>query len=204
MSAIRGKLRPNRKLIYGIGVNDADYVVVSTINGKSIWCPIYSVWYSMIARCYSKRLQAKLLTYVGCWVCEEWLYFSNFKVWMEAQNWQGLQLDKDLVLRGNKLYSPDTCIFVSGVVNSFISSDTTRNDLPVGVQQNKNTGRFYSDCSMLGKGRKRLGTFATIEEAANAYTEFKKEMAIKLAQMQTDEKVAKLILNRYLGPKEAL
>lgn len=151
----------------------------------------------MIERCYSERVHSHHKNYIGCSVCDEWLYFSNFKVWMEQQDWRGKQLDKDLIIKGNKLYSPDTCIFIDAMVNSFISSDISKNNLPVGVQQNKKTGSYYANCSMLGKGRKHLGSFATVEEASLAYKKFKKEIAFMLIEQQTDERVRNLLIERY-------
>lgn len=188
-----------------IGINDADYFVAQIIDGKYVSCKIFKTWTGMLERCYSEQVKAKRPTYIGCTVCDEWLTFSNFKRWMETQDYEGKQLDKDLISKGNKVYSPETCIFISPMVNSFISSGSADNGFPVGVQQNKQTGRFYSDCLQLGEGkRKRLGTFATVVEAAKAYVDFKKEMAVKLASMQTDARVAELILERFENLGEEL
>ena len=108
--------------VYGVGTNDAGYAIqvmesVRGANGKPkqriIWfCPFYRRWVHMLERCYSERYQEKKPTYIGCTVCEEWLRFSNFKSWMETQDWEGKHLDKDLLVEGNKIYSPDTCILV--------------------------------------------------------------------------------------------
>ena len=73
----------------------------------------------MLQRCYSESHLVRQPTYKGCSVCEEWLTFSNFKSWMEQQDWEGKQLDKDLLVYKNKIYSPETCVFVSSVINSF-------------------------------------------------------------------------------------
>jgi hypothetical protein len=106
-----------RKPIYGIGTNDADYMVDPRIDGKRGRCPIYRVWKSMLERCYSEKRQAKCPTYIGCTVCKEWLTFSNFRRWMVNQDWQGKQLDKDILVKGNKIYSAETCCFVTQAVN---------------------------------------------------------------------------------------
>lgn len=75
-----------RSLIYGIGVNDANYLVASRMDGKVVKCPFYQVWTDMLMRCYSKKYQQRQPTYVGCYVHSEWFAFSNFKAWMEEQS----------------------------------------------------------------------------------------------------------------------
>lgn len=114
----------NKRLVYGVGNNDADYVVekreeIGYVGGKRrrklMWvCPYYQTWKDMIKRCYSTKCQEKFPTYKGCSVSADWHTFSNFKAWMEKQNWEGKQLDKDILIEGNKVYSPETCVFVSG------------------------------------------------------------------------------------------
>lgn len=109
------------KKVCGVGINDADYATQGRdkITGKRWWCPYYSRWHSMIKRCYSEKYQEKNPTYKGCAVCEEWLYFSNFKRWVEEQDWKGKHLDKDFLVEGNKVYGPDTCVFMDGSLNTF-------------------------------------------------------------------------------------
>ena len=132
-----------RKLVWNIGINDADYSVEKKTswyeNGKQkqkrVWvCPFYEKWRPMLQRCYSEKFQNKRPTYKGCSVCQEWLTFSNFKAWMEQQDWYGKELDKDILFPGNKIYSPDTCIFVDQGVNKFlIESNAARGKYMVGV-----------------------------------------------------------------------
>lgn len=69
----------------------------------------YYIWKSMLARCYSAR---KSSCYEGVTVCEEWHNFQNFAKWFEENYVEGYELDKDIKIRGNKLYSPETCMFV--------------------------------------------------------------------------------------------
>ena len=111
-----------RKLICGVGINDAPYssLIGYTIDGKQIRCPFYIRWKSLIQRCYSeknwkqtnKHGYLKNAQYEKCVVVEEWHKFSNFKKWMELQNWEGNHLDKDILFPGNNTYGPDTCLFV--------------------------------------------------------------------------------------------
>ena len=198
-----------RKLVCGIGLNDADYVVVEReeigrTDGKrkqrQVWiCPCYSTWKHMLARCYSTKLQEKRPTYKNCTVSDEWLVFTNFRNWMMAQDWEGLQLDKDLLFEGNKVYSPDTCVFVSLLVNSFtVDCRAARGEWHVGVNWDKQAGKFRAQCSNpFTKKQENLGLFATEQEAHNAWLKRKLELAHKLAAIQTDHRVAKALVDRY-------
>lgn len=88
----------------------------STIDGKST--ASYEVWSSMIRRCYSTKSQEKHPTYKGCSVCNEWHNFQNFSEWFEFNYSAGLHIDKDIKIKGNKIYSPETCIFVTQSINT--------------------------------------------------------------------------------------
>lgn len=192
------------RLIYGVGVNDIDYVAqkFTTIDKKDVlvWvCPFYSRWKSMLARCYSKKEQQAKPAYKGCSVCKEWLTFSNFKAWMEKQEWEGKSLDKDLLVRGNKVYSPDTCIFIDQRVNTFLTESTaTRGDYPIGVNFRQSSGKFAASCrDITTSKRKHIGYFSCPNEAHKAWLAFKLEQAKILAVEQTDPRVAKALIERY-------
>lgn len=107
-----------RRPVYGVGINDANYQITPIINGRQVMCPIYQAWSGMLERCYSGKYQAKKPTYIGCAVCNEWLTFSKFRAWMLKQDWQGKQIDKDIRVKGNKIYSAETCMFVTNKENS--------------------------------------------------------------------------------------
>ena len=81
----------------------------------------YKCWNSMLKRCYSAKYQEKYPTYKDCRVCDKWLYYSNFKKWYDTNyyeiNNKTSQLDKDILIKGNKMYSPDTCVFVPQFIN---------------------------------------------------------------------------------------
>lgn len=102
-----------RKLIYGVALNDSWYNVNYKSVGVTFSCPYYTRWVAMLRRCYSSSYKAKKTTYRDCSCCDDWLVFSVFRSWMEQQDWEGKELDKDIRVRGNKLYSPTTCLFVS-------------------------------------------------------------------------------------------
>ena len=107
-----------RKPVFGVGTNDADYIIDRRIDGKRVACPIYRAWKNMLKRCHSDKYQKDRPTYIGCSVCKEWLTFSNFRRWMLTQDWQGKQIDKDIKFKGNKIYSPETCMFVTNKENT--------------------------------------------------------------------------------------
>lgn len=201
------------KLVYGVGRNDADYVVdkketIGYVDGKQkqkkVWgCPYYQTWIDMLKRCYSAKHQERQPTYKDCSVSTEWLTFSVFKRWMEKQQWEGLQLDKDLLIEGNKVYGPDTCVFVSQTVNKFINDrGNDRGEWLVGVDWHKQTEKFRAQCSNpFTKKVEHLGLFTCEQEAHNAWLKRKLELAHELAAIQTDERVAKALIDRYTNYK---
>lgn len=183
------------RLVCGVGVNDAGYAVCPRVNGKTVWCLYYRAWGSMLSRCYSKKFKNTRPTYIGCTVCDEWLTFSNFKAWMETQDWEGKALDKDLLVSGNKIYSPDTCTFVTRQVNSFLlDSGATRGEHPVGVYWDASKGKFRAMCCSLGRGQKSLGLYSDPESAHQAWREYKLKLAGELATLQTDKRVSEALL----------
>lgn len=114
----RGKIiDPKYASAYGVGILDG----VSTVDAGGVALRSYSVWYDMLKRCYSPKWLEKYPTYVGCSVCPEWLYFGDFKQWFDAKYIEGYVLDKDIKIEGNKIYSPNTCLFVPVYYNSLQS-----------------------------------------------------------------------------------
>lgn len=204
-----------KKLVHGVGLNDADYVVqkeelIGHANGKRkrklVWrCPYYQTWKGMLERCYYEKLQQQRPSYVGCSVSEEWLTFSNFRNWMAAQNWEGLHLDKDLLFEGNKVYSSNTCVFVTPLVNAFIKDNSAvRGELLIGVCWHKQAEKFMAYCrNPFTKKKEHLGYFDCEQEAHSAWRKRKRELAHELAAMQTDPRVAKALINRYSKQKNS-
>lgn len=202
----------NKKLVCGVGLNDAGYAVTKhetiVVDGKQkqrqVWrCDYYRVWKNMIERCYSVKFQELNPTYKGCSVAEDWLTFSNFKDWMRKQNWEGKQLDKDLLFEGNNLYSEDTCVFITQTVNSFVNDrGNDRGKWLIGADYHKPSEKFRALCSNpFTKKLEYLGLFTCEKEAHEAWLKRKLELAKELAAIQTDERVAKALITRYTDYK---
>ena len=174
-----------RRPLYGVGINDADYVAQPTVDGKMLRCPIYNAWKGMLERCYCPKFQAKRPTYVGCSVAKDWLLFSNFQRWALTQDWLNKQLDKDIIFASNKRYSPDTCLFVTIQVNSLlIDCYAARGDHPVGVHYRKDRGKFQAKLRINGK-TKHIGLYPTPDLASDAYRKAKKAYIERVANEQT-------------------
>lgn len=185
------KIRPRRK-IFGECINDAGYPVRYTLDGVNYRCPFYMRWYGIITRCYSKPFLVKNPAYKGCSVCEEWKIFSNFKAWMEKQDWVGKQIDKDLLVEGNKVYSPETCIFISETLNkTLVTRKLHRSLLGLGVIKDKNC--YAAQCQ-----GKRLGSYRTTLLAHKAWQKCKISSLEKLIELESDIRVIKGI-NRIIN-----
>lgn len=203
-------MRRKYKKVYGVGINDADYIVqiketVSYIDGnqkqKQIWvCPFYKTWMSMLVRCYSNKFHLKNSTYRGCSVSEEWLTFSNFKKWMEQQDWEDKQLDKDLLLFDNKVYSAETCVFIDQTVNKFVTDcRASRGLYIIGCHWNKCCKKYQAQCqNPFTKKQEYLGLFDAELEAHMAWKKRKHELACELANLQTDPRIAGALRVRYV------
>lgn len=197
------------KLIYGVGINDADYPVKPVIklgSKKRLICPFYMKWKSMLERCYSEKYQMVQPTYSGCSVCEEWKTFSNFKSWMLSEGYEGdsnFELDKDLLIPGNKVYSPETCVIIHSSINRFVTNNAynKKSKMLIGVsvceRDAPNKFRAYCNNPFSAKGE-YLGAFNSEMEAHLAWKKRKHELACQLADLQTDPRAAEALRVRYL------
>jgi len=198
-------MRKKTKLVCGIGVNDANYTVKPRINCKQVACPFYDAWKSMLERCYGHKFQSKNPTYIGCEVVPEWLSFMTFRAWMIEQDWQGRQLDKDLLIPGNKVYGPSTCVFISSGVNNFtIDRAADRGEWPLGVHWEKQKGKFKARCCNPFSGKRdSLGYFTRPDEAHEAWRKRKHELALQIAALHADPRIAAALSVRYLKQEAA-
>ena len=201
-------MRKKDKKIFGIGVNDCPDPVTRTerVDGKKkiVWkCPYYTVWHSMLNRCYCPKFQSRNPTYIGCSVFPEWFYFMTFKAWMMTQDWQNKALDKDILFKGNRIYSPKTCRFVDKRLNAFLlDGETCRGEYPIGVYWREDKGKFHSQCkNPFTKTTEFLGYFKTPEEGHEKWRKRKHELALIWADLQEDEDIAKVLRDRF-APKD--
>lgn len=145
----------NKRLIYGVGTNDHPTPI--NVNGKNR--KPYIVWYGMLARCYSRSKQLLHPSYVGCTVAEDWHLLSNFVSWYDEHYKAGYQMDKDLLVQGNRVYSKDTCVFVSPQTNTLLLTGSKAvTSLPLGVTSRP--PKFQAYIKKQGR-RFCLGTFDT-------------------------------------------
>ena len=183
--------------ICGVGINDADYSVNPNIDGKRVMCPYYNTWRHMIVRCYmddAKRRPGFETPYIGCSVVEEWHKFSVFKSWMETQDWRNKCLDKDLKVYGNKVYGPDTCIFITQDLNKLISEGPVSSyGLKKGLTLDH--GKYRARIRKYGK-LYQIGNFDNEDDAHAAWVTARKEYLQEVAENSNPE-IKKMILNYW-------
>jgi hypothetical protein len=144
----------------------------------------YELWKGMLRRCYSEKFHLKNPTYAGCTVEDAWKDFQTFALWCNREvgfNEVGWQLDKDILSKGNTVYSDKTCCFVPKDVNvQTTKARAVRGDLPIGVYQQTDSKKFYTHLHIGGK-LKHIGSFCTIESAFAAYKAAKEAYLRELA-----------------------
>jgi hypothetical protein len=143
----------------------------------------------MLTRAYSHPFLARYPAYSGVTVCEEWHSFMAFRAWMETQDWEGKQLDKDIIVPGNKVYSPDTCVFVSSALNNLLTDRAAaRGEWPIGVSWHKHRKKLNAYIQEGGKKR-HLGSFTCPHEAHMAWRKAKVRIVRDVAREQDDPRV---------------
>lgn len=164
-------------MIAGVGVCDKG--VFSSRSGKK-QSPGYITWKHMIERCYDPKYLAQYPTYKGCEVSEDFKSFQKFMAWATTQKGYGdskVALDKDLLFKGNKMYSGETCVFIPREINVLLTkANAVRGGCPIGVSVNR--GKYMATLCYFGKN-KNLGRFETPSEAFNVY-KAAKEAHIKI------------------------
>lgn len=171
---------PYHRSVCGIGYHGVGKYV-SSINGRTPL--VYECWNSILKRCHNKNKLEKRPTYKGVTICEEWKCLQNFGVWYD-ENFKNTftgrwELDKDILFKGNKIYSPETCCFVPAEINSlFTKNNARRGKYPIGVSKK---GKKYRSQIQISGSVDWLGDFDTIEEAFKAYKTAKEIYIKKLA-----------------------
>ena len=173
-----------KKKIYGVGINDSHLPIKK--DGRHI--ASYSFWKHMLERCYSSKWHKKYSSYIGCSVCEEWKMFSCFDAWFNEHYKEGYDLDKDILVQGNKVYSPTTCCFVPHRINALlVNCSLARGRYKVGVYWKKRVQKFAAQMHQNGKQR-TLGYFNSEDDAHNAYREAKYEEIRRVANEYYESK----------------
>jgi hypothetical protein len=164
---------PMRPYAHGVG-----YIGVGVYKRRS---KPYSIWNSMLYRCYSQESMCKNPTYRGCDVDKDWHNFQVFAKWYEQNYKDGYELDKDLLIVGNRTYSQDTCVFVPSRVNCFIiNSSAARGKYPIGVYYHKRDKKYVAHCKN-GKGvLKHLGYFTDPSQAHLEWKNYKLSLALDM------------------------
>lgn len=162
----------------------------------------YLTWNSMMKRCYDEKQIETRITYKDCSVYKEWHNFQNFSKWYDENYYEvdgeRMELDKDILLKGNKIYSPDTCVFVPQRINAlFLKRNGDRGEFPIGVYLDKKSNKYKSQCA-IGKGKiKNLGRYEDINNAFLAYKLFKEKLIKQIAEEYKDKIPCKLYKAMY-------
>jgi hypothetical protein len=174
-SNIWDKLLPS---VLGVGcLGDGPYAT-SLPNGKATW--LYTRWSGMLERCYDIDFKLKSPHYSKCTSSTDWLNFQNFADWASKQDGYMMarwQLDKDIISKGNKLYSAETCCFVPQEINTLlIKAEKARGDCPIGLSWHTNN-KYCVHVGGVGKS----GYVGIYDDLAFAFDRYKtvKEAFIK-------------------------
>ncbi len=179
--------------VYGhgyLGINKEGNVpkTYESKDGKSVATWEYHKWEAMLRRCFDDKYKEKYLTYKNVTCCNRWLCFANFledlEILRQEYSWGEdikLNLDKDILHKGNKIYNLENCVLVPDYINFlFTKNDAKRGDCPIGVCYNKRAKKYQAHCSVNGK-KKHLGLYNTIEEAFNIYKQAKENEIKRIA-----------------------
>lgn len=173
---------PYDRSVYGVGyIGEGKYKVKENDEVTRA----YKTWNHMMERCYDKKLHKKHPTYKNCKVSEKWHNFQNFTEWYEDNYYEvddeTMCLDKDILIKGNKIYSPETCIFVPNTINVlFTKRDSKRGETCIGTSYHKRYKVYEANCHLInpktGKSKnKYLGRYNTELEAFEVYKYYKEK-----------------------------
>lgn len=177
---------PYDKTVLGVGcIGVGKYR--PTINGKIT--KQYSAWRNMLVRCYDEEKHKERETYEKCTVCNEWLNFQNFAKWYDENFYQcgdeEMHIDKDILLKGNKKYCSQYCVFVPSNINVlFTKTDKLRGNCPIGVCYREEDNLYFAFCNsnVIGK-RKYLGSFHNELDAFREYKKYKESIIRQVADV---------------------
>lgn len=178
---------PYYPTVYDVGIIGDKYP--SKENGKHT--KEYSTWHGVLERCFDKTIKLNQPTYANVTCCNEWLLYENFYDWLHSQdnfdkwlNGSRWCIDKDILIKGNKMYSPDTCTLVPNNINVlFTKREAKRGMYPIGV--NNQNGKFRAECNtQSNKYIKYLGIYETANEAFDVYKKHKESVIKQVAELE--------------------
>ena len=189
---------PYSPSVFGVGITGTKYP--PSVNG--VLTKEYELWKNMLQRCYSDTYKKKKPTYEGCEVSENFKSYEYFYEWCHKQvgfDNQGWHLDKDSLVKGNKVYSESTCVFLPVEINSLLTKSTaSRGKHLIGVYW-CNTNKAFVATVSKGKGkREHLGCFKTEIEAFKAYKTAKESFVKEQANEwkgKIDERAYEALMN---------
>ena len=189
---------PYAPTVFGVGYHG---VGIYAPSNNGVHTQASRMWKGMLNRCYNIKYLEKKPTYKGCEVCPEWHNFQNFAKWHEDNYYeiegQEMHLDKDILTKGNRIYSPETCVFVPEAINSLLTKrQSCRGDLPIGVHFCSKGKKYIAQCGVSGQ-RTYLGRFDSPMEAFNTYKAFKEKEIKRVADLYKDRIPYKLYLALY-------
>lgn len=189
-------IKNNIKNPYHPTIFDIGFIGVGNYSSKDKI--VYSRWVGMLRRCYCEEHQKQNPTYKDVTVCTEWHNFQNFAEWFENNYIKDWHLDKDILVKGNKVYSSKTCCFVPQEINNlFLTRSKNRGKNSIGVHFIVSKNKFIASININGKN-KRLGYFDTENEAFKCYKSHKEYYIQVMAEKfksELKQKVYKKLIN---------
>lgn len=185
---------PYAPLVYNRGMTGEKYITYE--NGDNT--KEYTTWYNLFIRCYDQKLhlENKNRAYIDCNICDQWFLYDNFYEWLHSQdnfnkwfNGMHWDIDKDILIKNNKIYSSDKCLLVPKAVNElFLKNKWNRGEYPIGVSYRKDTGCYTARCNNpLTKEREYLGSFTSENDAFNVYKNRKEKIIKQVAEKEFHE-----------------
>ena len=186
---VKGQVKnPYHPIVFGVGVIGQKYITVDE-NAKST--KEYMTWYHILRRCFNEKIKVKQPAYKDVTCCDEWLCFENFYEWVHSQpnfdkwiNGSRWAIDKDILVKGNKIYSPQTCCLVPQNVNClFLKRKASRGQYPIGVSYS--SGKYWAKSTNPLTGKNvELGKYNTPEDAFNAYKVYRENLIKQVADIE--------------------
>lgn len=186
-----GVVNPYAPTSYGVGIVGNKYPTYIKETKKCL--KEYGIWHSMLRRCFSEKCKERWQCYKDATCDPLWFYYENLYEWIHNQaNYNSIKeldynLDKDILFKGNQMYSPNTCVLVPQNVNKlFTKNNTKRGKYPIGVIFEEKKGLYSAYCGD-GKRQRHLSYYKTVEQAFNAYKEYKESVIKRIAQEEFDK-----------------